>query len=47
VASTALDGAYEIYDAALGVPVRLGPHGVEQGLEWEPGELAALRYASR
>lgn len=49
VASTLLDGEYEIFDAAVAVPVRLGPRGVERVLEWElaPEELEALRYASR
>jgi malate dehydrogenase len=44
VASTLLDGEYGISDTALGVPVVLGPGGVERVLEWDlaPGELAAL-----
>ena len=49
VVSTLLDGEYGIFDAAVGVPVRLVPQGVERVLEWElaPEELEALRYASR
>ena len=47
--STLLDGEYGIFDAAVGVPVQLGPGGVERVLEWElaPEELEALRYAAR
>jgi malate/lactate dehydrogenase len=49
VVSTLLDGEYGIFDAAVGVPVQLGPGGVESVLEWELAEpeLAALRYAAR
>jgi malate dehydrogenase len=49
VASTLLDGEYDVFGTALGVPVELGPHGVERILEWdlEPEEREALRYASR
>lgn len=49
VLSMLLDGEYGISDAAVGVPVRLGPGGVERVLEWElaEDELAALRYAAR
>ena len=49
VASTLLDGEYGIVDAAVGVPVVLGPRGAERIIQWEleADELAALRYASR
>jgi malate/lactate dehydrogenase len=48
VASTVLDGEYGLSGDALGVPVVLGPGGVERVVEWElaPDELAALQ-ASR
>ena len=43
MASVLLDGEYGL-NAALGVPVTLGPRGVERVLEWElaPDELAQL-----
>ena len=43
VASVLLDGEYGL-NAALGVPVTLGPRGLERVLEWElaPDELAQL-----
>jgi len=44
VASLLLEGEYGLDGVAAGVPVTLGPGGVEQILEWElaPDELAAL-----
>jgi malate/lactate dehydrogenase len=44
VASALLDGEYGLRDVALGVPVALGPGGVERVVGWElaPDELAAL-----
>jgi malate dehydrogenase len=49
VASTLLDGEYEVSDVALGVPVQLGSDGVERILEWEldADERSALRYSAR
>jgi malate dehydrogenase len=48
VASTLLDGEYEIFDVALGVPVVFGAHGVERVIEWEldAAELAELQKAA-
>jgi malate dehydrogenase len=44
VASVLLEGEYGLDGVAAGVPVTLGPGGVERILEWElaPDELAAL-----
>jgi malate/lactate dehydrogenase len=48
-ASIVLDGEYGIRDTALGVPVRLGPGGVEAVLEWPlaEAERLALQAAAR
>jgi malate dehydrogenase len=48
VASVLLDGEYGLSGVAVGVPVVLGPRGVERVVEWElsPAELAALRDAA-
>ena len=48
VASVLLDGEYGLSGVALGVPVELGPRGVERVVEWElaPDELAALSPAA-
>jgi malate/lactate dehydrogenase len=47
-ASVVLDGEYGIADAAIGVPVTLGPGGAERVHEWElaPAELAGMRAAA-
>jgi malate/lactate dehydrogenase len=47
-ASVVLDGEYGVHDTALGVPVTLGPSGVEQIHEWPLGEdeLAAFSAAA-
>ena len=44
IASVLLDGEYGLSGVALGVPVVLGPGGMERVLEWElaPDELAQL-----
>jgi malate dehydrogenase len=48
VASTLLDGEYGLSGVALGVPVELGPRGVERVVEWglDSAELAALQKAA-
>jgi malate dehydrogenase len=48
VGSVLLDGEYGLHGVALGVPLQLGPHGVERVVEWEldAAELAALRAQS-
>ena len=48
VASVRLDGEYGLSGVSLGVPVTLGPGGVEQIHEWEltSEELAALHRAA-
>jgi malate/lactate dehydrogenase len=48
VASVRLDGEYGIAGVSLGVPVTLGPDGVETIHEWEldPDELAGLQWAA-
>jgi malate/lactate dehydrogenase len=48
VGSVLLDGEYGLSGVAFGVPVILGPAGVERVVEWElaPAELAALRAQS-
>jgi malate dehydrogenase len=48
VGSVFLEGEYGLNGVALGVPLTLGPRGVERVLEWDlaPAELAALRSQS-
>jgi malate/lactate dehydrogenase len=49
VGSVLLDGEYGLSGVALGVPVILGPSGVERVVEWDlaPAELAELQKAAR
>jgi malate dehydrogenase len=48
VASVKLEGEYGIEGVSVGVPVTLGPRGVETIHEWtlDPDELAGLRWAA-
>jgi malate/lactate dehydrogenase len=48
VGSVLLDGEYGLNGLALGVPVILGPSGVQRVVEWElaPAELAELQKAA-